>query len=60
MVGSDIEQKGEVQNFGHEWGEPSLVEIVIPPQKKILRSVLDLIIVTILKNVREKEQIYSM
>ena len=44
MVGSDIQQKGEAQNFGHEWGEPSTVRPLVanpdPPIKNILRSVL--------------------
>ena len=57
MVGSDIQQKGETQNFGHEWGEPSPVRPLVanpdPPIKNILRSVLGLITVIILKSVKE-------
>ena len=66
--GDDIQQKGEVQNFGHEWEEPTplphLVANLDPPIKNILRSVLDLISVIILKRVREyflsKKHIYSL
>ena len=53
MVGSDIEQKREVQKFGHEWGEPSPVSPLVAnpdtPIRDTLRSVLDLITVIILK-----------
>ena len=55
LVRSDIEQKDEFQNFGHEWGEPSSIpSLVANPDPHItntFRSVVGLTIVIILKRV---------
>ena len=65
MIEGEIQQKGGVQNFEHEWRKPS----VVPPDPLLiaptLRNVLGLITVIILKRVRErvffsKQKIYSM
>ena len=57
MVGSNIQEKGEVKNFGHKWEEPSPVPPLVAnpdlPIKNTLSGVLDLITVIILKRMRE-------
>ena len=57
LVRSDIQQKGEVQNFGHELVElsqaPPLVANPDHPVKNALESFLGLITEIILKKVRE-------
>ena len=54
---SNRKARFKVQNFGHEWGEPSPVRPLVAnpdaPIKNNLRSVLGLITVIILKSAKE-------
>ena len=56
-MGSDIQQKSEVRNFGHEWEDPSSVSPLVKNSdlsiKNTLKSVLNLITVITLKRGKE-------
>ena len=61
-MSGDIQQNGEVQNFGHEGGAPTVHPLVRNPDPSIrntLRSVFDLLTVIILKRVREREYFFQ-
>ena len=53
LVRADIQQKVEVQNFGHKWGKLSPVSRLVANPDPPIKNTLGLITAIILKKMRE-------